>query len=128
MADALVAALTQDQTPADIQSLWLTEPLGIVGGITGAMFSGGVSEYVYGREERDFGDLGRRLGHAIRERLDTGRFQFPLLPSRPPFGVTSSVSISSRAMRRSRWHCAGAGHRPTLASPRLPAGSSRPSR
>src|SRR5918996_4717167 len=81
MADALVAALTQDQTPADIQSLWLTEPLGIVGGIAGAMFSGGVSEYVYRREERDFGDLGRRLGHAVRERLDAGRFPFPLLPA-----------------------------------------------
>ena len=32
------------------------------------MFSGGVGEYVYGREERDFGDMGRRLGQAIRRR------------------------------------------------------------
>ena len=61
--------------------MWLTEPLGVVGGIAGAMFSGGVGEYVYGREERDFGDLGRRLGHAIRERLDAGRLPFPLLPA-----------------------------------------------
>ena len=45
------------------------------------MFSGGVGEYVYGREERDFGDLGRRFGHAIRERLAAGRFPFPLLPA-----------------------------------------------
>ena len=37
------------------------------------MFSGGVGEYVYGREERDFGDLGRRFGRAVRERLDAGR-------------------------------------------------------
>ena len=35
-----------------------------IGGVAGAMFSGGVGEYVYGREARDFGDLGRRLGHA----------------------------------------------------------------
>ena len=81
MADALVAALTQGSLTADVQSLWLTEPLGVVGGIAGAMFSGGVSEYVYRREERDFGDLGRRLGHAVRERLDAGRFPFPLLPA-----------------------------------------------
>jgi ethanolamine utilization protein EutA len=81
MADALVAALTQDPAPADVQGLWLTEPLGVVGGIEGAMFSGGVSEYVYRREERDFGDLGRRLGHALRERLDSGRFPVPLLPA-----------------------------------------------
>ena len=37
------------------------------------MFSGGVGEYVYGREERDFGDMGRRLGHAIRARIDARR-------------------------------------------------------
>ena len=64
MADALVAALTQDPAPPEVEGLWLTEPLGVLGGIAGAMFSGGVGEYVYGREERDFGDLGRRFGHA----------------------------------------------------------------
>jgi ethanolamine utilization protein EutA len=45
------------------------------------MFSGGVSEYVYGREGRDFGDLGRRFGHAIGERLAAQRFPFSLLPA-----------------------------------------------
>ena len=45
------------------------------------MFSGGVGEYVYAREARDFGDLGLRLGHAIRERLDSGRLPFTLLPA-----------------------------------------------
>ena len=52
-----------------------------MGGIAGAMFSGGVGEYVYGREERDFGDLGRRFGQAIRDRLAAGRLPFPLLPA-----------------------------------------------
>jgi len=81
MADALVAALTRDPAPPEVRGLWLTEPLGVLGGIAGAMFSGGVGEYVYGREEHDFGDLGRRLGHAIRERLAAGCFPFPLLPA-----------------------------------------------
>jgi len=45
------------------------------------MFSGGVGEYVYGRESRDFGDLGRRLGLAIRARLDAGKIPHPLLPA-----------------------------------------------
>ncbi|HEY5619636.1 MAG TPA: ethanolamine ammonia-lyase reactivating factor EutA [Vicinamibacterales bacterium] len=81
MADALVAALTQDPAPRDVESLWLTEPLGVLGGVEGAMFSGGVGEYVYGREERDFGDLGRRFGRAIRQRLDAGQLPFPLLPA-----------------------------------------------
>ena len=81
MAEALVAALTKDTAPPEVEGLWLTEPLGVIGGIQGAMFSGGVGEYVYGREERDFGDLGPRLGRAIRERLAAGRFPFPLLPA-----------------------------------------------
>jgi ethanolamine utilization protein EutA len=45
------------------------------------MFSGGVAEYIYGREERDFGDLGRRLGHAIRRRVDAGALPYPMLPA-----------------------------------------------
>ena len=45
------------------------------------MFSGGVGEYVYGREDRDFGDLGRRLGRAIRRRIDAGALPWPLLPA-----------------------------------------------
>ena len=81
MADALVAALTQPSPSKEVQGLWLTEPLEVIGGVEGAMFSGGVGEYVYGREARDFGDLGLRLGHAIRERLDAGRLPCPLLPA-----------------------------------------------
>ncbi|HET9650742.1 MAG TPA: ethanolamine ammonia-lyase reactivating factor EutA, partial [Usitatibacter sp.] len=81
MADALLAALTQDEPPPEVHALWLTDPLEPVEGIAGVMFSGGVAEYIYGREERDFGDLGRRLGHAVRRRLDAGRLPYPLLPA-----------------------------------------------
>ena len=81
MADALVAALTGEAPPPEVAGLWLTEPLGVVGGIQGAMFSGGVGEYVYGREARDFGDLGLRFGRAIRDRVAAGRLPFPLLPA-----------------------------------------------
>jgi ethanolamine utilization protein EutA len=45
------------------------------------MFSGGVGEYVYGRETRDFGDMGRRLGRAIRARVDAGALPWLLLPA-----------------------------------------------
>src|SRR6185436_4246253 len=81
MADALVAALTQSPAPANVEALWLTDPLEPVEGIAGVMLSGGVAEYVYGREERDFGDLGRRLGHAVRRRIDAGKLPYPLLPA-----------------------------------------------
>jgi ethanolamine utilization protein EutA len=81
MASALIAALTQDPVPPDVAGLWLTEPLGVIEGVAGSMFSGGVGEFVYGREERDFGDLGRLFGHAIRDRLTEGVLPFPLLPA-----------------------------------------------
>ncbi len=81
MADALIEALTQAPASREVEALWLTEALEPVEGLAGMMFSGGVGEYVYGREERDFGDLGRRLGRAIRRRIDAGRFPHALLPA-----------------------------------------------
>ncbi len=81
MADALIAALTRAPTPEPVDGLWLTDPLEPVEGIAGVMFSGGVAEYVYGREERDFGDLGRRFGLALRKRLDAGGLPYALLPA-----------------------------------------------
>ena len=81
MADALVAALTLSSAPPEVEALWLTEPLEPVEGVAGVMFSGGVAEYVYGREERDFGDLGRRLGLAVRRRIDAGKLPHALLPA-----------------------------------------------
>ena len=80
MADLLVAALTQRPLPHAVEHLYLTDPIGELARIDGVMFSGGVGEYVYGREERDFGDMGRRLGRAIRERIDAGALPWPLLP------------------------------------------------
>jgi ethanolamine utilization protein EutA len=81
MAGLLVAALTQRPVPHAVEHLYLTDPIADLGAIDGIMFSGGVGEYVYGREDRDFGDLGRRLGGAIRKRLDSGVLPWPLLPA-----------------------------------------------
>ncbi len=81
MAAALVEALTHFPASPAVERLWLTDPLEPVEGIAGVMFSGGVAEYVYGRETRDFGDLGRRLGEALRRRLDAGALPYPLLPA-----------------------------------------------
>ena len=58
-------------------SHYLTEPIALEG-IGGVMFSGGVAEYIYGREERDFGDLGRRLGFSIKAKLKA--LPWPILP------------------------------------------------
>jgi ethanolamine utilization protein EutA len=64
----------------EVRALFLTELLPGLGRVDGVMFSGGVGEYVYGRETRDFGDLGRLLGTALRSRLDAGALPWPLLP------------------------------------------------
>ena len=73
MAEAVCTAILGDR------HLYLTEPLRNLSAIGGVMFSGGVGEYVYGREARDFGDLGRRLGLELRKRLD--RIPGKLLPA-----------------------------------------------
>ena len=75
------AALTQRPVPHAVEHLYLTDPIAELGQIDGVMFSGGVGEYVYGREARDFGDMGRRLGQAIRRRVDSGALPWPLLPA-----------------------------------------------
>ncbi|HKM88732.1 MAG TPA: ethanolamine ammonia-lyase reactivating factor EutA, partial [Xanthobacteraceae bacterium] len=81
MADALFAAVAARPLPRDIAQLYLTDPIGDLGRIDGIMFSGGVAEYVYQREHRDFGDMGPRLGRAIRARIEQGAFPWPVLPA-----------------------------------------------
>lgn len=81
MADALIAAIRMRPLPTPLARLYLTEPIAELGRIDGIMVSGGVAEYVYGREDRDFGDIGRRLGQALRKRLDAGALPWPLLPA-----------------------------------------------
>jgi ethanolamine utilization protein EutA len=81
MADTLVKALTERPLSHAVEHLYLTDPIQDFGHLDGIMFSGGVAEYVYARETRDFGDMGRRLGRAIRARLDSGALPWPLLPA-----------------------------------------------
>ena len=81
MAATLIDALVVRPIPEDIENFYLTDPIVDWGQIDGVMFSGGVAEYVYGREERDFGDLGLRLGHAIARRLEAGALPWQQLPA-----------------------------------------------
>jgi ethanolamine utilization protein EutA len=80
MAGVIVASVAARPMPEDMRSLFLTKPLPDLEGVDGVMFSGGVAEYVYQREARDFGDLGRLLGSALRRKLDAGALPWPLLP------------------------------------------------
>ncbi|HEY7066390.1 MAG TPA: ethanolamine ammonia-lyase reactivating factor EutA [Chloroflexota bacterium] len=80
LADALFQALERRPLDAFAQSLLVTDPLRYDGPIDAITCSGGVAEYVYEQETRDFGDLGPYLGAAIRRRLAAPGFPLPLAP------------------------------------------------
>ncbi|HKP26972.1 MAG TPA: ethanolamine ammonia-lyase reactivating factor EutA, partial [Dongiaceae bacterium] len=77
MAATLSAALRSPPLDPSVRRLYMTDPIEDFGRIEGVIVSGGVGEYVYGREQRDFGDMGRRLGLAFRNALDS--LSWPLL-------------------------------------------------
>ena len=79
MASDLVAALTMLTPAQEIQDLYLTDPISHLENIDSVIFSGGVSEFVYRREQREFGDLGKELGDAIRRKVDAGDLPWTLL-------------------------------------------------
>lgn len=66
--------------------LMITEPLAYTGKIDAVTFSGGVSEYVYGNETRNFGDLGIMLGKAVWDRV--GRLGAPVETSEQQIRAT----------------------------------------
>jgi ethanolamine utilization protein EutA len=78
MSELIIAAI-RGESIADAH--FLTEPIADPGVVDGLIFSGGVAEYVYGTETRDFGDLGRRLGTALADQIGAGRLPAPVLPA-----------------------------------------------
>ena len=109
MADALVAAVTALPLPHDIAHLYLTDPIGELGRIDGVMFSGGVGEYIYEREARDFGDLGAELGRAIRARIAHGALPWPVLPA--------GECIRATALGASEYSVQLSGNTSTISAP-----------
>ena len=89
MAETVISALCVRPMPHDVEHLYLTDPIADFGDLGGIMFSGGVAEYVYDREQRDFGDMGKRVGSALRRKLEGGRFSWPLLPARECIRATA---------------------------------------
>lgn len=81
MAAALAAALTGKLTPDELARLYLTDPIQGLDAVDGIIVSGGVGEYVYGRETRSFSDLGLPLGRALAHLIDAGALPWPLVPA-----------------------------------------------
>jgi ethanolamine utilization protein EutA len=82
MAQA-VLSLTQDEKPrTEFAQLWLTAPMSGAKNYDAVIFSGGVGEYVYGKESKLFADLGAPLGQALQHQLSSGALRWPLVPAR----------------------------------------------
>jgi ethanolamine utilization protein EutA len=69
MTDHLFAAMEGGQPASATAELLRLDPLPAGPAPAALSFSGGVAEYVYGRDRRNHGDLGPRLAEAIRERV-----------------------------------------------------------
>ncbi len=68
LAEALIESIHGKSTRNSTQSLMMTSPLSFEGSIDMITFSGGVAEYYYGIEEKQFNDLGYILAEAIKEK------------------------------------------------------------
>jgi ethanolamine utilization protein EutA len=72
--------------------LMVLPPLGALPALDGVVFSGGVSEYIYGRERGAFGDLGPLLGKEARAQAE--RRDFRILDSNE--GIRATVIGASQ--------------------------------
>ena len=93
MIESLFDVILQ-RPPSELtrQLLNLTPPLSVYRGIESidrVVFSGGVSEYVYGREDVAYGDLGPLLGQGIRRRFEEIGLAHLLAGS--PSGIRATV-------------------------------------
>jgi ethanolamine utilization protein EutA len=79
LADCLVEAIRREPLSPMAAELLLTPVLARDDPVDGITFSGGVSEYLYQRETRDFGDLALPLARALRSRLEAGAVAAPVV-------------------------------------------------
>jgi ethanolamine utilization protein EutA len=66
-----VFELVRGQAPsAEASELLRTDPVRVDGPLEAIVFSGGVSEFIYGHQPRSFGDLGQVLAEELRKRAE----------------------------------------------------------
>jgi ethanolamine utilization protein EutA len=70
LAEALVEVLTGPPKSSLAEMLMMTSPLSYLGDLDALTFSGGVAEYIYQTEEKDFYDLGKYIAQRIRSLSD----------------------------------------------------------
>jgi ethanolamine utilization protein EutA len=105
MASAVVTLAENEKPALELEKLWLTPPLGGARVYDAVVFSGGVGEYVYGKELNSFGDLGAPLGRALQRRL--AALPWPVAPARECIRATvmgaaqHTVQVSGNTLYRS---------------------------
>ncbi|MBO0817539.1 MAG: ethanolamine ammonia-lyase reactivating factor EutA, partial [Actinobacteria bacterium] len=92
LADALAGAVMElaggEVSSPLARALMLTEPLTLAARPAAVTVSGGVAEYLYGHEDRDFGDIAPELARALRRRLARDLPGLPLLDCRQRIRAT----------------------------------------
>jgi ethanolamine utilization protein EutA len=71
LCDSLFEVLERGPLSPRVKDLLLTPELEFNDPIHAVMFSGGVSEFIYGYEKRNLGDLGVQLGKRVRQRANS---------------------------------------------------------
>ena len=94
MVSALLPAVMQKDPEGITKDLLVTDPLPKTPVPDLITFSGGVSEFIYGRETKDHNDLGLYLADAIAEALAEGRL--PYKPMDPGQGIRATVIGASQ--------------------------------
>ncbi len=70
LCDSLFEVMERGPLSPEVQNLLLTPNIEFKDPIHAVMFSGGVSEFIYGYEKRNLGDLGVHLGKKVRARAN----------------------------------------------------------
>ena len=94
LAEAAIAFIRGAKPTALGEWLALTEPLAPAVAPDLITFSGGVSEYIHGREARQFGDIARLLADRIAQACAEGRIEMPLAAARE--GIRATVIGASQ--------------------------------
>ena len=92
MADRVAEVVAGNELSEDAASLLRVPPLAQRPALDWLIFSGGVSEYVYGREPRSFGDLGPLLAEEIAQKV--AALGIPVKP--PVAGIRATVIGASQ--------------------------------
>jgi ethanolamine utilization protein EutA len=107
MARAVLRLIHDEKVGPVLERLWLTPPLNGPKSYDAVVFSGGVGEYVYGKESKSFGDLGAPLGKALQRYINNGELAWPLAPARECIRATvigaaqHTVQVSGNTIYRS---------------------------